>query len=132
MAFFDRPFFKGLHIIHAQKFSPFHSPHACPWIVRPLFNDLDKNVNYHAHSRKWHFGEIFLLELLKKWRNGKGFFPFKLLAFILHTYTYVMFKSCFKFQTRLLPLTVNAMHQPRQTNSFYHQPHTTSTVLPSR
>jgi len=35
------------------------------------------------------------------------------------------------YATRLLPLTVNAMHQPRQSNSFYHHPNTTSTVMPS-
>ena len=123
---------KTRYIIHAHRnFSPlFVSPHAL------LFNDLDKNVNYHEHSRKWHFGEIFLYtrnSFIKKWQ---GVFSSIQIAGLYTLYLHCicfMFKSCFfKFQTRLLPLTVNAMHQPRQSNSFYHHPNTTSTVMPSR
>ena len=102
-----------------------------------LFNDLDKNVNYHEHSRKWHFGEIFLYSrnsFIKKWQ---GFFFSHSNCWPLYTILtlhmfYVQIVFFFKFQTRLLPLTVNAMHQPRQSNSFYHHPNTTSTVMPSR
>ena len=96
-------FLKG-YIIHAQKFSPFRFLHACPWIVRPLFNDLDKNVNYHEHSRKWHFGEIFLYtrnSFIKKWQGV--FSPIQiagLYTLYLHCICF-MFKSCFFLNFRL-------------------------------
>ena len=141
MAFFERPFCfflkKTRYIIHAHRnFLPCSfSLHALGYPL--LFNDLDKNVNYHEHSKKWHFGEIFLYtrnSFIKKWQEV--FSPIQiagLYTLYLHCICF-MFKSCFffKFQTRLLPLTVNAMHQPRQSNSFYHHPNTTSTVMPSR
>ena len=139
MAFFERPFFLkrlGTLFMHTEIFLPCSfSLHALGYPL--LFNDLDKNVNYHEHSRKWHFGEIFLYtrnSFIKKWL---GFFFSHSNCWPLYTILtlhmfYVQIVFFFKFQTRLLPLTVNAMHQPRQSNSFYHHPNTTSTVMPSR
>ena len=79
MAFFERPFFfflkkrLGTLFMHTEILLPCSfSPHALGYPL--LFNDLDKNVNYHEHSRKWHFGEIFLYtrnSFIKKWL---GFF----------------------------------------------------------
>ena len=79
MAFFERPFFfffkkrLGTLFMHTEIFLPCSfSLHALGYPL--LFNDLDKNVNYHEHSRKWHFGEIFLYtrnSFIKKWL---GFF----------------------------------------------------------
>ena len=109
MAFFERPFFfflkkKTRYIIHAHRnFLPCSfSLHALGYPL--LFNDLDKNVNYHEHSRKWHFGEIFLYtrnSFIKKWQEV--FSPIQiagLYTLYLHCICF-MFKSCFFKNFRL-------------------------------